>query len=709
MPHHSTLPPSRGDRTEHRLTRLFEPRSIALVGASEGKDWSDRINSALRVIGYPGRIHYVNRRGGTAYGESLHRSVADIPETPDLAFLMVPGAVVMDAMRDVAAAGCRAAVVLSSGFAEVGESGRAAQRELAEFAAEHGIVVLGPNALGFVNVGQQVALKPFPPGPALRRGNVALVSQSGNVTVQLLNLARSFDIGLSLAVSTGNEMDVSIGEVLDYLVEREDTTAVAMFAESIQDPEQFLAACRRARAAGKLVVMLKAGRSEAAGRAALAHTGSLVGDDAVIDSFLRSAGVVRVGSLEEMAVVTDTFTRTGEIHTPGLAVLTISGGTCDIVADAAEACGVPVPEFSDETRRRLLEVLPDLATPNNPLDVTGVAVTDPTLLARCLAIVGEDPQVGVVVAVQEFDHQGADLEWGRRSVREVVTAIGDLKTPAFMANTSIRSLADDVRALRRDSGAPYVFGGVDRILAAVRDITIASRVTGVAASHAEPVAGPDGIGEPWHEARSREVMGRYGIPMVPAAHVATAAEAAEAARGWDGPGVVKIVSPDLLHKSDVGGVRLGVAAEDVADVCTRMAESISISNPEATLDGFLVGPTSADGIDLIVGVVRDPDWGNVMAIGLGGIWAEVLGDVQRIALPATPEQFAESVRQLSAWPLLAGHRGTEPVDLSALVEVMGRVQTLALALGEELAAVEINPLRVQGSRVEGLDAVVVWR
>lgn len=694
----------------HRLSALLEPRTVALIGASDRSNWSNRINTALDVIGFEGERYLVNPRGGTAHGRPLATSATELPVTPDVAFVMVPGKAVLPAMRDVAAAGVKAAVILSSGFAEMGETGRAAQAELAELCAEHDIVVLGPNALGYVNVNHKVALKPFQAGEELRPGRIAVVSQSGNVTVQVMNMARSFDVGLSVAVSTGNEMDVSLSDVVDFLADDEGTSAIAVFAESFKDPQAFLAASRRARDNGKLVVCLKVGRSEAAARAALAHTGSLVGNDAVIDAFLRQSGVVRVSSLEDLLTVADTFAQTGPID-GGMALLTISGGTCDIVADRAEDIGMVLPDLMPETVAGLKGVLPDFATVHNPLDITGAAVTDATLFAKALRIVADDPGVGVAIAAQEIDHQAENVAWGLECVSAIAHVAHEASTPVVMVNTTVRHLSSRVREIRAEIDAPAIFGGVDRVLPAIRAIQgwTASRrlpvtpVAEVAVTADAPRSGS------WTERVCRPLLEAAGVGVAPAVVVTTAEQARAAASGMEGPFVLKILSDDILHKSDIGGVALGVAQQDVAGAVQAMIDRVGAAAPEAAIDGVLLGPQRPDGLDLLVGVVHEAGWGHVLAIGLGGIWAEVLEDVQRVALPADEATIEAALRSLRAWPLLDGARGSQPVDLPALVSSIGRIAGLALALGEDLAAFEVNPLRITDAGVEALDAAAVWQ
>lgn len=721
-PSTTPLDPHSAQPMEHRLTHLLRLRSVALVGASDRSNWSNRIYDALQVIGYDGDVYLVNPKGGQAHGRTLHRSVGDIDAVPDVAFVMVPGPAVLGAMRDVAEAGVKAAVVLSSGFAELGAEGREAQRELASLCRRHEMVVLGPNALGFVNVIDRIALKPFPPGDPLRPGSIGVVSQSGNITVQLINMARSFDIGLSFAVSTGNEMDVSLADVVDFLAEDENTAVITVFAESFADPAAFLAACRKARASGKPVVVLKVGRSAAAARAALAHTGALVGNDAVVDAFLRSAGAIRVTSLEDLLAVADTFTRTGALERPGLAVLTISGGTCDIAADTAEARGVELPEFAPHTLERLRTVLPGYATAQNPLDVTGAAVTDAELFGSALRIVTSDPNIGVVLVAQEIDYQAATSAWGVETLRGLVAACfgGTVSggpasggpVPVILANTTVRAVSARVREVRAELGVPAVFGGIDRILPAVREIADWSAQARNAEAPLPPVTPLRLPAEPrgaWSEVVCRDLLTEVGIPVVPGVVASTPAAAGAAAAAYGVPVALKVVSPDLLHKSDVGGVALQVAAADAEQAAAALLRRVAIAVPAARVDGVLVSPMRPDGLDLLIGVVREPGWGNVLAVGLGGLWAEAIRDVQRIALPASERQIEQGLRRLKAWPLFEGARGGDRVDIPALVRAVARIADLSLSLGDQLAAVEVNPLRVTHAGVEALDAVVVWR
>jgi acetate---CoA ligase (ADP-forming) len=696
----------------NRLTRLFSPRSVAIVGASERSDWSMRIHDALDIIGYPGDVYYVNPRGGTAYGSALHRSVTDIGAVPDLIYVMAPAHAVLDAVTEAGRLGVPGAIVLSAGFAETGADGLREQRRVAEAARAHEMVLLGPNTLGFVNPAQRTALMPMQPGEPLSNGSVGVVSQSGNMAVQIMNMARSFDVGLSLLAGTGNEISVSVADVIGYLAEDEATRVIAVFLESIADPAAFRTACLHAHEAGKPVVVLKVGRSEAGARAAMAHTGTMVGDDGVITAVFAASGVIRVDTMEDLLTTADAFVRSGPVRGRNLAVVTISGGACDVAADRAQDFGLRYPQFTAATLDELRRLLPDYATPQNPLDVTGAAVTDSALFAAALETVAADPGVDIAVAVGEVEHHAPDSAWGMESIAAMSAAAARAPSPVIFANSTVHTISPEVRRVRHELNVPGVFGGMDRVLAAVARIAEwSARQVGAglpqpprAAALPAPATGV------WAEDTCREFLASCGIPVVPWTAEPTPERAAAAAARLGGPAALKIISPDIVHKSDMGGVALGVSGyREALTAAERMLREVAVQAPDARLRGILVSPMRADGCDLFVGFVNDPQWGQVLALGMGGLWAEVLGDVRRIALPCRPQDIESAFRSLRAAPVLLGGRGTVPVDLASLVGTVARLADASLSLGGELAAFEVNPLRVSPGRIEVLDAAIVWR
>ena len=700
--------------TGDRLTTLFRPRSVALVGASDKSTFSILAYNNLVQFGLSERTYLVNRRGAETHGRATTRSCAEIGEPVDVAFLMVPQAGTLDAMSDAAAAGIRNAVILSSGYGEAGEAGRVAQAELVAHAESLGMVLLGPNHLGFANFTEGIPVTSIPGLPA-EGGPVALLSQSGASSSAMLDFATMVNVGLSYMVTLGNEAMITAGHVLDFLVDDPGTRAVAVFMETVRDPEVFRRAARRAAAAGKAVVVLKAGSSELSARTAAAHTGALVGDDRVIDAIFADLGVIRVDSIEDMLITAGAAAALGRLAKPGIGIVSISGGACDIVADRAADLGAQLPEIAAATRDALGEIMPDYGTVQNPLDVTGAAVIDPTIFTRAVGVMSRDPAVGVVGVIN-------GVPWfddGRPYVAQrLVDAIGagmtEAACPTVYINQVMQPITGYTRTIMAQAGVPYVIPGLRQAVVALRNVGWWSDATRDAELGA-PVAGaiPVPRGAPrqgqWSEDAARRLLLDAGIPVVPARLVTSGDDAVKAAAEFGGPVCLKVVSPQILHKTDIGGVRLDVPADEDAVRAAFSAVATAAARVDgASVEGVLVSPMRKGGTELLVGVVRDPHWGPMLAVAIGGVLVEVLKDSALAPLPVTPGQARALLDKLRGRAVFDGVRGAAPADRDALAAVIARVGDLALALGDDLESLEINPLRVDGAAVEALDAVVTW-
>ncbi|MBW0101047.1 acetate--CoA ligase family protein [Pseudonocardia sp. KRD291] len=700
--------------TPERLGSLFRPSRIALVGASDKSNFSRSAFTNLVDFGFGDRVHLVNRRGVEVHGRPSVTSCGAIGEEVDVAFLMVPQAGTLDAMSDAAAAGIRNAVVLSSGYGEVGDAGRAAQDELVAHARRLDMALLGPNHLGFANLVHQVPVTPIP-GLPRTAGPVALLSQSGASSSAMVDFATAAGVGLSYMVTLGNEAMITAGHVLDFLVDDESTRAVAIFLEAIRDPEVFRRAARRAAKAGKAVVVLKAGSSELSARTAAAHTGALVGDDRVIDAVLRREGVIRVDSIEDMLITAGLAAHTGPIDRAGLGVVSISGGACDILADRAEDLGLPLPAFAPETEKALDAVMPDYGTVHNPLDVTGAAIIDPTLFTSAITTVADDPEIGIVGVINSLPGVGEGSYTGQVFADAIGRGIASASTPAVYINQVMLPVTDHTRAVMDHADVAYVLPGLRGAAVALRNLgwwsgTIRENARErVGDDHEVAVPAPERRHGAWSEHSARQMLADAGVPVVPAHLVADADAAVTAAAELGGPVALKIVSPDILHKSDIGGVRLGVVGEDAVRAAHEAVTAVAASVPGAHVEGVLVSPMRTGGVEILVGVVRDPQWGPMLAVALGGIFVEVLQDSALSPVPVTPDRARAMIDGLRGSALLRGARGSTPADLDALAAVVARVSDLAEALGDDLESLEVNPLRVDGATVEALDALVTWK
>jgi acetate---CoA ligase (ADP-forming) len=703
--------------TSERLTSLFRPRSVALVGASDKSTFSLLAYRNLVEFGLGDRTYLVNRRGATTHGRPTVTSCAHIGEAVDVAYLMVPQAAMLEALRDAAEAGIRNACVLSSGYAEAGDAGRAAQAELVAHAASLGMVLLGPNHLGFANFTDGVPVCSVP-GLPRHGGPVALLSQSGASSSAMLDFASLANVGLSYLVTLGNEAMITAGHVLDFLVDDPGTRAVAVFMETVRDPAVFRRAARRAAAAGKAVVVLKAGSSALSARTAAAHTGALVGDDRVISSVFADLGVIRVDSIEDMLISAGAAAALGRLDRPGIGIVSISGGACDIVADRAEDIGAALPELAAPTRDALAGIMPAYGTVQNPLDVTGAAVIDPTIFTRTIEVMSADPSIGVVGVINTLPWTDPGQPYhGQVFVDAIGAGMRAASCPTAYINQVMQPVTDYTRASMEHGHVSYVLPGLRQAVVALRNVAWWSEVTrtpppAVAAGRpaSVPVPAPGERRGQWTEDAARRLLSDAGIPVVPACLVSSADEAVKAAAGIGRPLAVKIASADIVHKTDIGGVRLNVPPSEsaVREAYRAVTAAAAAAGPGAGTD-VLISPMRTGGTELLVGVVRDSVWGPMLAVAIGGIFVEVLQDSALAPLPVTSAQARRMLGTLRGRALLDGARGSAPADLSALSAVIARIGDLAVALGDDyLESLEVNPLWVDGATIEALDAAVTW-
>jgi acetate---CoA ligase (ADP-forming) len=460
-----------------RLGSLLHPASVALVGATDRSGFSRMAYQNLADFGLAHRIHLVNRRGARAHGRATVTSCTRIGQPVDVAFMMVPQAATLDALTDAAAAGIRNALVLSSGYADAGEAGRRAQDDLVAHASSLGMLLLGPNHLGFANIAGQVPVTAIP-GLPRTAGPVALVSQSGMAASAMLDFAGMTGVGISHVITLGNEAMVTAGHVLGYLAGDEHTSAVALFCETIREPAVFAAAARRAAAAGKAVVVLKAGSSEMAARAAEAHTGAAVGDDRAADERFRDLGVIRVRSIEDLVLTAGAAARLGRLARPGIGVVSISGGACDMVAEHAAEAGACLPGLAPATRDALARVIPGFGTVQNPLDITGGAVTDPAIFTRAVEIVAADPAVGVVAAVSSLPWQPGAGGWEGQSLAAAIGAgARRAAVPVVCVPQAVQPVTGYTRRVMAAAGLKLVIPGLRHAVIALANLARWSAAT----------------------------------------------------------------------------------------------------------------------------------------------------------------------------------------------------------------------------------------
>jgi acetate---CoA ligase (ADP-forming) len=726
--------------TPDRLAEFFAPRSIAVVGASPTSAWARFLLASAAATGFTGELIPVHPRHKSVFGRSAVATLRDLSEPADLAFIMVPTDAVEDVLDDAGAAGVRGAVVLASGYRETGAEGKALEERLFARAAAHGITLLGPNCLGFLNAHAKSAPFALTVPLPLQAGPVGIALQSGALASVMLSFARSRAIGVSTLASLGNEAMVTTPDVMDYLVEDDSTRVICLFLEQIGDPGRFAAAAERADRAGKPIVALKAGSSAAGSQAALAHTGSIAGDDAVVDAVLRQLNVIRVTSIEELL---STGALLGYGRRPEgrkMGVLTASGGACDIIADRAAAQGIGIPPFAPPTAAAIERHLPPFAHVRNPLDVTGYFLANQrtsalTAIDHALDAAVDDPGLDFVFFsgpslpdVRPADEKVAGLLEDR--VAWLGQRMASSPVPVVPVGYTCVDVAEFAAGLLAKNGIHVLGGmelGIQAIGNAVRWAEGRGRIwPGPAAPH-PPSKSPDhaggvageadaagAVGEAgapgagaWRETNARELLASFGVPMVPAELVDSMDAAATAAKRLGYPVALRISSAGISHKSDIGGVALGLRNITQLRSGFEQVRTAGGASGAADIDGVMVSPMRGGGVELLAGVSVDPTFGPVLAVGVGGIWVEVLRDVSLRALPVDPDEVIKMLGELRGASLLKGARGRRPADLDALAAVVVRIADAALSLGDSLRALEVNPLWTDGDQIEALDVLVV--
>ena len=684
------------------LDSLLKPGSVAVVGASaDATRIGGRPIAYMLGQGFAGEIMPVNPNRAEIQGLPAYRSVAELPRVPDAAIVAVPSALAIDAVRDLSARGVKAAIVFTAGFAEAGEEGEAAQRAM--LAAAGPMRLLGPNCLGLFNA--RIGFYPifssslesgFP-----QPGRVGIASQSGAYGTHVFAVARNRGIGTPICVTTGNEADITIGDVIGWLAQDPDTDVIAAYAEGIREADGFLAALAAARAARKPVVLMKVGTSVIGQHAAQSHTASIAGNDKVTDAVLAEFGVVRASTTEEMLDIALTATR--RIYPAGntLGVITISGGAGVLISDAAEKAGLPLPAMPAEAQARLKAMLP-FAAPRNPVDCTAQAFNDMTLIGRFTDSMVED---GGYTSILGFFSQVGGSRTIAPALREQLNATR-AKHPDRLYALSVVARPDQVQQYEEDGFV--VFEDPTRAVVAIEAM---GRFGDAFARPADPVPPPlPPMTLPARtptEAEAKRLLADAGIPSAPEAACDTADAAAAAAERFGGKVVMKILSPDIVHKSEIGGVLLGVeggtAARAGFDLLMQRARD---AVPGARLEGVLVAKQLEGGIECIMGIQRDPVFGPVVLVGIGGIFVEILDDVALHRCPIGPAVAERMIRGLRAAPLLLGARGKPAADIAALAAMLATLSQWAVAAGDRLRSVDLNPVLALPEGAWALDAVI---
>lgn len=692
----------------HPLHPFFHPRSIAIIGASSDPE---RIGGRpLRFLieaGFAGALYPVNTSGhAELQGRRAYRSVLDIAEPIDHAIVAVPLPAVEQAVADCARQGVKAVQVFTAGFAEAGPEGAAIQRRLVEIARGAGLRLIGPNTLGLIQpaIGLFATFSTLLNGLRPGAGRIGLATQSGAFGSASYGAAALRGLGLSVAVATGNEADVDVAECIAYLAQDAGTRVICTALEACRDGQALRAALLAAADAGKPVIAMKIGRSALGAAAAATHTGGLAGNDAVFDAILEECGAVRASSIDEMLDIAQYCDAAAQLpRGPRIGVVTGSGGIGVLIADEAEPLNLTLPPLPEAAKRALQALLP-FAVTANPFDTTAQVTSVPQGIERCVEAMLAEGGCDTVIAY--LAHSGLSPQ--RFAGTEAALAALAKKYP--QQQLMVVMLATPEVAQRLAAAGVVVFADASRAVRALgaawalRQRRAALHRVAALVPAATPLPVVD------TEARAKACLAAAGLP-VPAEHACATREAAvRAAQEIGYPVVAKILSADITHKTEVGGVMLNLAdADAVAAAFDELLRRAAQHRPDAKLDGVLIAPMLRGGIETIAGVVIDPAFGPMLMFGLGGIATELFRDVAFASAPLTPARAHALIDRTRAHQLLAGWRGAPPADREALVQALVKLSEFAAAHAHELAAVDINPLVVCEQGCACLDAVIERR
>jgi len=688
------------------MRSIFEPLSIAIVGAAreEGKIGNIVLKNLISS-GFKGPLYPINPKAEEILGRKCYRSILDIENEVEMAIFVVPARLVPPLLREAGEKGVKAAIIITAGFKEIGKEGAELERQVVEISRQYGIRVLGPNCLGVINTVHDMNATFTSNYP--EKGPLAIISQSGAICTTILDWNQDVHVGFSRFVSTGNKADIDEADLIEYIGSDDETRVIGMYIEGAQRGRIFLEKTREA-SRRKAIVAMKAGRSASGAKAASSHTGSLSGSDSTWDAAMEQAGVLRVRDMDELFDYCLAFSKLPLPRGEGVTVVTNAGGLGVMSADACHDYGLPLTRLSDETVRKLAEGLPREATPYNPVDIVGDANSERVRFA--METILSDPNVGClapifgpndIIDLEAIADIIAELQRkhdipiipsfiGGKQVRRGVKRLQELGLPNFpIPDRAIRAIGAMMRhrdRINRRTEEEIVVREGDRgAVRSIIEMVMNSKRTGL------------------REDEAKQVLKAYGIEVPEEGLASNPGEAVRIAERIGFPVVMKIVSADIMHKTDIGGVEVGISSpEEVKECFDRIMQRSRARMPRARIDGISV-QKMVSGREVIIGMVRDEQFGPVVTFGLGGILVEVMRDISQRVAPLRKRDLDHLITSIKGYPVLSGARGKKPADIASLKEALARVAQIAIDF-PQIAELEMNPVIV-GDEGEGCVAV----
>lgn len=705
---------------ERSFDPIFKAKSIAVYGASSSPvKVGGRPLRYLREQGYAGEIYPINPNYDTVQGLRCYHTVEELPKGVDLVIIAVPAGAALEALRRCVKQGIKAAVVLTAGFSEAGPEGRAMQEEMKRLAQESGMIILGPNCLGVMNITDHIpaTFATVLDDRDILPGEISLISQSGAFGAHILGMAQRRKVGFRYWVTTGNEVDLQLNDCVEYAARDEHTAVIASYVEDARDGEKFMRALDVCLEEEKPVVMMKVGRTSSGAKAAMSHTGALAGDYQVYEALFRQKGVIQANNLHELLDFSEILTQKKQVNGNRIAIITVSGGAGVMMTDRCEENGLALARLLPETEEALKGVLPAFAAVKNPVDVTAQAVGDPALFGRAVGICLQDPGVDVMVI-----YLGLLKSVGLAAAEKIAEVAERSDKPVVVTWVAGPQNAIDALRARR----MMVFEEPIRCIEAVSRLVryrLFVRAHKQAAAETVPPVECGAVRERLRdiaatrkvlsEHESRQILQAFGIPVVRGERVYSAEEAVEAAGRIGYPVVVKINSHQVPHKSDAGGVRLNLrSAEEVREAYDAVVKNVRASLGDGVvLDGVLVQRMERCSAEALIGVKCDPKFGPAVAFGLGGIFVEVFQDASLRIAPVGRREAEQMIGEIRGKKILDGARGGKRTDQAAVAEILTKVSQMAYALRDCVAELDINPLFVfeDGCGAQAGDALIVLK
>ena len=703
------------------LDRVFNPRSVAVIGASEvpGKAAERRTRSLLEG-GFTGDIYLINPKRSQLFGKKAYPNITDVEREIDLVMAVVAPRFLVSAVEDSVKAGAKGIIIITAGLGETGEEGRSIESQILQEAAKAGTHIIGPNCSGMFSASAQMNLLGI---PRLNPGSISVLAKSGNVIDSLTHYAKMRGLGFSKIISLGNAIGVSFPEYIEYLKDDPDTQVIITYLEGIKDGNRMVRVVRET-IQHKPVIALKVGRSRAGARAAASHTGSLAGDDQIVAAAFRQAGIQRVHNVDELFDMAEVFCSGHLPKGNRVAILSEGGGDNSIAADNAETYAMEVPVFSQETQESIRPFLLQGMPASNPIDYGGTAEENPHMITECTRVCMQSNEVDAIYITGFFGgfkdiiaEHVAELE--EQTARDLVQLVKAHKKPLFMHTSFARGDISSLNILKQ-AGIPVMESSERSMqcLSALMSFAAArsrmkKRKTSFGVNQAPPA-----VKEVFKKAReekrtnlieteSRAILKAYGVPL-PEAFLAGDREAAKEAAGkLDYPVAMKVVSADIIHKSDAGGIELNLKSiTEIEEAFTEiMANACKVTDKERIL-GTLVTPMAREGLECIAGMIRDPQFGPVLMFGLGGIFVEVLKDVAFRVAPLADEDIEEMIAEIRGYKLLTGIRGEKPKDVNALKKIIRKLADIALE-NPQIQEIDLNPVILHAEGVSIVDSRMI--